>query len=383
MRLARFIVLSLLGLLPGEVSPNEIGWLLSPRLHLPLLKQRRALMISNRVRLFAALFALLTPLWIVVDVATLPSRLWVELAMLRLTTSAAFFWLVWQQPRVGRLTMAYRGMGVLFMLPSLFYLLSNQLLASHHLFGLAAAIGTGYAFLPFVLLAGLAIFPLTLLENLAFAFPILCVYALSFAFNWATVSAPAFGGQFWLLLLLTGVASLASMSQLAFIIALVNQAIHDPLTGCFSRRSGEELLNLQMISARRSQTALTVAFLDIDQFKSINDQFGHEAGDRVLRQIQPRIAACLRRGDTLVRWGGEEFLLLMPHVDMDQALLALERLRQFGLGARPDGSPLTISVGLAERIRDDVRDWKALVDIADSRMYRAKRSGRDRIVCHD
>jgi diguanylate cyclase (GGDEF)-like protein len=383
MRLARFFVLSLLGLLPGEVSPNEIGWLLSPHLHLPLLQQRRALMIANRVRLFAALFALLTPLWIAVDVATLPSPLWMELAVLRLATSAAFGWLVWRQPRVGRLSLAYRGMAVLFMLPSLFYLLSNQLLASHALFGVAAAIGTGYAFLPFILLAGLAIFPLTLLENFAFAFPILCIYALSFVFHWDSVSVPAFGGQFWLLLLLTGVASLASMSQLAFIIALVNQAIHDPLTGCFSRRSGEELLNLQMISAKRSQTALTVAFLDIDQFKSINDQFGHEAGDQVLRQIQPRIAACLRRGDTLVRWGGEEFLLLMPHVDLDQARLALDRLRQFGLGTRPDGSALTISVGLAERMRDDVRDWRALVDIADSRMYRAKRAGRDRVVSAD
>jgi len=84
-----------------------------------------------------------------------------------------------------------------------------------------------------------------------------------------------------------------------------------------------------------------------------------------------------------VRWGGEEFLLLMPHVDLDQARLALDRLRQFGLGTRPDGSALTISVGLAERMRDDVRDWRALVDIADSRMYRAKRAGRDRVVSAD
>jgi GGDEF domain-containing protein len=84
---------------------------------------------------------------------------------------------------------------------------------------------------------------------------------------------------FWLLALITGVSTLAGMSQLAFMIALVRQAIRDPLTGVFSRRSGEETLDLQFTIAQRSNAALSIAFIDLDHFKSINDSFGHEAGD--------------------------------------------------------------------------------------------------------
>lgn len=380
MRLAQIIWQWLLSLLPGEVAPNETGWLISPHLHMPLIVFRRAQMISNRVRLFAALFAVLTPLWIVVDVLLLPTSLWVQLALLRLLVTGAFVSLVLGLPSNGRLRSAYRGMTMLFAIPTVFYLVSHLLLVRYHLQGVAAAIGTGYAFLPFVLLAGLAIFPLTLLETLAYAMPVLSANVVAFLFDWSEVSLPSFGGQLWLLSLLVGVASLASMSQLAFIIALVNQTIHDPLTGTFSRRSGEELLDLQQSYARRHDTPLAVAFLDLDHFKSINDQFGHEAGDHVLQGLNRAIGNNLRHGDILIRWGGEEFVLLMPNTTLPQAEMALERVRSQGVGERPDGQKLTCSIGLAERVADSENAWKGLVELADARMYRAKHEGRNRLV---
>jgi diguanylate cyclase (GGDEF)-like protein len=381
MRVTEFLRERLLDLLPGEIAANEAIWLISPRLHMPLMEQRRAQMIGNRVRLFALLFAALTPLWIIVDVLTLPDSLWLQLAALRLLTTVAFGALVRWRPRDGHLASAHRRMALLFLIPTLFYLVSHFLLVHYHLHGVSAAIGTGYAFLPFVLVAGFAVFPLTLLENIVFASPVLVACALAIVFNWPEVSWPSFGGQFWLLSLLSGVVSLASMSQLAFIIALVNQAIRDPLTGAFSRRSGEEMLDMQLSIARRHNLPFTVAFFDIDHFKTINDQFGHEAGDRVLRQFIQRLAQQLRCGDMLVRWGGEEFLLLMSNADAQQASRALERLRKGGLGTRPDGSPLTVSVGLAERIADHANEPKLLVEKADARMYLAKHQGRDRVVC--
>lgn len=382
MRLAQIVWQWLLSLLPGEVAPNETSWLISPHLHMPLIVFRRAQMIGNRVRLFAALFAVLTPLWIVVDAWSLPPVLWMQLAMLRLLVTGSFAALVMGMPRNGRLRSAYQGMALLFAIPTVFYLVSHILLIQHHLQGVAAAIGTGYAFLPFVLLAGLAIFPLTLLETMAYAMPVLLANILAFTFDWSEVTWPSFGGQLWLLSLLTCVASLASMSQLAFIIALVNQTIHDPLTGTFSRRSGEELLDLQQSYARRHNTALSIAFLDLDHFKSINDQFGHEAGDHLLQGLNHAITDHLRHGDILIRWGGEEFLLLMPNTDLSQAAGALHRVQEHGLGVRPDGCVLTCSIGLAERVADGEDSWKALVEIADSRMYQAKREGRNRMVSY-
>jgi diguanylate cyclase (GGDEF)-like protein len=330
------------------------------------------------------LFALLTPLWIVVDILVLPYPLSLYLAILRLAATAAFCALVLWRPEKGRqggkLRSAYVGLAALFAIPTLFYVQSHMLLAHHHLEGISSAISTGYAFLPFVLLAGFAVFPLTLLEGIAFGLPVLFAHGLAVALNWSEVHWPSFAGQFWLLFLLTGVACLASLSQLAFIIALVGQSIHDPLTGAFSRRSGEEMLEVLLSYARRNHSALSLAFVDIDHFKSVNDQHGHEAGDQVLQQLGRALSGRLRSGDILVRWGGEEFLLIMPNTDCRQARRVLERLLRDGLGLRPDGTPLTASIGLVETLNDCIDDAKTLVERADARMYQAKQQGRARIV---
>jgi len=380
MRITHTIWRRVLGLLPGEIASDETNWLISPHQHMPLLQQRRALMLVNRVRLFALLFAVLTPLWIVVDVLALPAGLWERLATLRLLSTIAFAALVVWYPQDGRLKPAYQGMAMLFAIPTLFYIGSHMLMTQYHLEGVSAAVGTGYAFLPFVLLAAIAIFPLTLLESLAFAMPVLLAYALAWILDWSVASWPSFGGEFWLLSLLAAVSSLASISQLAFIIALVGQTIRDPLTAAFSRRSGIEMLELQLVNAERNQLPLAIAFIDLDHFKSINDTFGHAAGDKTLKQLVQHIQLNMRRGDVLVRWGGEEFLLLMPNTDRLQGEIALERLRNNGLGQRPDGTPLTASIGLAERLADKCNARRQLVELADARMYHAKQQGRNQVI---
>ncbi|MBI2306419.1 MAG: diguanylate cyclase [Rhodocyclales bacterium] len=378
--LAHIVWTRLTGLMPGELNRSELVWLLSPHAHFSLLARRRATMIVNRVRLFAFLFAVLTPLWALIDYFVFPYPLWFSLAALRIAASFAFALVVVGYRPSGSLPDAYRAMALLFAIPTVFYVASHQLLAGHHLAGLSAAIATGYAFLPFVLLAGLAIFPLTFLENVLVASPILFAQALSGYMRWSTLDWPSFAGAFWLLTLITGVSNLAGMSQLAFMIALVRQAIRDPLTGCFSRRSGEETMEMQFTLARRSNTPLAVAFIDLDHFKSINDGFGHEAGDRVLTEAATRIGNNLRRGDMLVRWGGEEFVLVLPNTDLHRARDVLARLRHRGFGKRPDGNPVTASIGIAERRQEGAEDWQQLVETADKRMYYAKTGGRDRIV---
>lgn len=370
----------LTGLMPGELKKAELTWLAFPQQHLALLARRRATMIVNRVRLFAFLFAALTPLWSIVDFIVFDHPLWLALAAMRLLACAAFATLLLCYKPSGNLFDAYRAMAILFAIPTAFYVASHTLLGTHQLTGMSAAIASGYAFLPFVLLAGLSIFPLTLLESLLVASPILLAQALAGYLSWTTLSWPSFAGAFWLLALISAVSSLAGMSQLAFMIALVRQAIRDPLTGAFSRRSGEEVLEMQFIISGRSNAPLAIAFLDLDHFKSINDGYGHEAGDEVLIATTENIGHVLRRGDMLVRWGGEEFLLIMPNTDLGQAEIAIARLRENGFGKRPDGSPLTASIGIAERGADQTQDWKELIDKADQRMYQAKQAGRDRFV---
>ena len=381
--LADLVWQRLTGLMPGELKQAELGWLLTPRAHPALFERRRATLIVNRVRLFAFLFAVLTPLWSVVDCLVFPFPLWGYLALMRFAACAAFAALLVCYRPDGQLFDAYRAMALLFAIPTVFYIGSHALLGNYALSGISAAIGAGYAFLPFVMLAGLAIFPLTLFESMLLASPMLLAQAGSGYLGWPTMGWPTYAGAFWLLILITGVAALAGMSQLAFMIALVRQAIRDALTGAFSRASGEEVIDLQFTISVRSGAPLTVAFLDLDHFKSVNDTFGHEAGDAVLIKMIESVSSHLRHGDMLARWGGEEFLLIMPDTTLVQAEASLARLRRVGFGMRPDGMPVTASIGVAERGADACPAWQALVEQADRRMYQAKQDGRDRVVSHN
>ncbi|MDP2811588.1 MAG: GGDEF domain-containing protein [Rhodocyclaceae bacterium] len=363
-----------------EMNPQEIGWLLRPRDHISLLASRRSTMIVSRVRLIAALFAVLTPMWIIIDILAFQREVWLGLVLARLIATAAFAAILLLARRMDTMNDAYRALGMLLAVPTAFFLFSYHHMAQFDLTGVQAAFATGYTFLPFVMLAGLSMFPLTLIEGLSFAAPMLAVQIVAAVTNLPVLDWPTVAASFWLLLLITAVASLSGISQLAFMIVLVREAIRDGLTGCFSRSSGEELLDLQFTIASRSDAPMALAFIDLDHFKQVNDRFGHDAGDQALIAASAAIQGDLRMGDILVRWGGEEFLLIMPDTDAPQASVALERLRAAGFGRRLDGAPLTASIGVAERRGDCAESWQHLVEMADTRMYAAKKGGRDRIV---
>jgi diguanylate cyclase (GGDEF)-like protein len=156
-------------------------------------------------------------------------------------------------------------------------------------------------------------------------------------------------------------------------------AVTDPLTGLANRRGGERSVASEIARARRQRTALSCIFIDIDRFKRINDTYGHQAGDRLLRDISDLLRRTLRAYDILVRWGGEEFLLILPGVTLEQARklaerirVAVERLDTQGLGE------VTISAGTAAL--DGSYDFETMLMAADRRLYEAKASGRNAVV---
>ena len=228
-------------LLPSELQSTEFMKLVIPHRHSTLMDQRRGTLIVNRVRLFAFIFAVLIPAWGVIDLTVFTYPLGLGLVTLRLLASAAFVCLLLFYRPSGNLFDAYRAAALLFAIPAVFYIASHTLIGGYQLSQVSAVVAAGYAFLPFVLMAGLAIFPLTLLENLVMASVLLLAHALAGYLSWATLNWPSYAGGFWLLLLIAGVTSLASLSQLAFMIALVRQAIRDPLTGVFSHGGGQEI----------------------------------------------------------------------------------------------------------------------------------------------
>jgi two-component system cell cycle response regulator len=156
----------------------------------------------------------------------------------------------------------------------------------------------------------------------------------------------------------------------------------DSLTGLHNRRHVEEYLTRLVSLARRNAEPIAVLIIDIDHFKSVNDGHGHDAGDVVLRQVADRMVRSVRLEDMVGRWGGEEFLVVLPNTPIQGAAELAERLRQVVAEEPcrlPDGGAIrvTISLGCAASVIDDAG---TLVRSADAAMYQAKESGRNRVV---
>ncbi len=158
----------------------------------------------------------------------------------------------------------------------------------------------------------------------------------------------------------------------------------ESLTGCFNRRAFYELFPREVDRARRLGQGVALVFLDIDHFKRINDRHGHEAGDRVLQLLSARLFGIIRETDLLFRWGGEEFVILLPHTGPGEAPALGERIRAAVAGrpfvtneAHPAVS-ITVSVGVVGPVAGPI-DPDALLARADAACYRAKEAGRNRV----
>lgn len=167
---------------------------------------------------------------------------------------------------------------------------------------------------------------------------------------------------------------------------LAKMATTDALTGLLNRKSGIEELDEEIARHSRSQTPLSCLMLDIDNFKSINDKYGHQAGDAALASFARLVSHCLRSYDIMCRYGGEEFMILLPETNAQDAQKAAERIRET-VAATPiifeDATILiTVSIGVAgvDKIKSEKADH--FIRLADAALYRAKREGRNRVVVH-
>ena len=162
-------------------------------------------------------------------------------------------------------------------------------------------------------------------------------------------------------------------------------ATHDELTGLPNRRHVMTLLSHEERRALRHEQPMCVALIDVDHFKSVNDNLGHQAGDEALRRFAAILLPALRAGDVLARWGGEEFILVLPATPLDEAARVLERLRLRCADAaswtdRPE-LQVSFSAGLSAHVAGE--PTPLAIARADSALYQAKRSGRNRIEIAD
>ena len=185
-----------------------------------------------------------------------------------------------------------------------------------------------------------------------------------------------------------GLLALAALMLLTFVLARpllrafrwteeqASEARIDSLTGLANRRALEEILAAEISRAQRFRHDLAVVLLDLDRFKEINDSFGHAAGDVMLRAVSVLLTSLARQGDTVARWGGEEFVVVLPETDLPGARRFAERLRRT-IEAHPVGEMRTsASCGVAAMLPEDTVD--KLIGAADEGLYRAKSNGRNR-----
>ena len=166
-------------------------------------------------------------------------------------------------------------------------------------------------------------------------------------------------------------------------------SISDGLTGLFNHRHIHALLNQEFERTERTGERITVAMFDLDRFKSVNDNYGHQSGDRVLEEMAEILRESAREIDRLGRYGGEEFMVLLPDTSIDDAEVFVERVRRevarrpFDIGEDKEPLRMTISAGIATFPHERVDSPETLVRLADEALYTAKTTGRNRVVRFD
>jgi diguanylate cyclase (GGDEF)-like protein len=164
-------------------------------------------------------------------------------------------------------------------------------------------------------------------------------------------------------------------------VRLRGESVLDPLTGLLNRATLEQRFEEVRQQAVLARVPVSVVLFDLDHFKNVNDTYGHETGDAVLRDVAYELRKALRSFELAYRVGGEELLLILPGTDEAEAAALAERVRRRVEGARPGGIPVTISAGVGSGFGSTL-SYKRLFELADERLYRAKDGGRNKVVPH-
>ena len=329
-----------------------------------------------RVLALAPVLAGLTAAWSVLDIAFLPGVVVGSVLAIRLALAVALLLIARRASRLptGQLLLAFLWVQALgFGLMQALFLPDAREVQS-----------IGYGLAPFLIAAQLALFPLPWHHALRLGLAPAAALVLVHLEHIPVVDVGMWSDA-WLLALLLGVAAWTSQAQYQLLAALGaarTDATRDPLTGLGNRRLALERLAQEQERQRRHPAPLSVLMLDLDRFKAVNDRWGHPAGDLVLRAASIAISEELRGCDLGVRYGGEEFLVVLPDTVLDDAARVAERIRRrigsLEIDVGEASIEVTVSIGVACQREDEPAE--ALIARADAALYRAKAEGRDRCV---
>jgi len=368
-------------------APRLMEWLrrisfsdlISSEMHSRDFNGSRAEYIYMRIRLLALVFALLSILWIPVDALIVPDDAFSSILALRIAYSTLFLILGISATGAQNLHFARLRISTFVLIPCFFYVGSRIILNDD--VNMQAAL-VGYSFLPYLTVVLLAIFPLTLYEGISYSSLVgITFFGCEIYFS-STLSISTLI-DIWLLTLLAGIAVWAQLAQLHMLLRLYREASRDPLTGLVNRRVLNKWLSLEISRAREHNRPLSVLLFDLDFFKSVNDTYGHLTGDRVLQTFSRLLKRDLVNFNLIGRYGGEEFIAVLPDQNEAKAMSIAENIRKncHSVSTRgPNGSTVefTVSVGITELRNTDTTE--SLIHRVDKGLYRAKMNGRDTVM---
>lgn len=233
------------------------------------------------------------------------------------------------------------------------------------------------------------LFGLTLLFIIGYFIYAIQIWKSEFTLTNLIVSCILLGGSIFVLIVCF--LTLTTIKDIQRIYILEQESINDPLMGIFNRRYLERRLNEEINRSKRYDLPLSILMLDVDHFKKVNDTYGHQIGDIVLKKLAQIIIDLARETDFVARYGGEEIVIVLPNTPISAAALMGERCRNQvskkliissdESGGKPIGG-ITVSIGVSSRCNEN-SDMNTIIESADMALYQAKKKGRDQVVVYD
>lgn len=359
---------------------SSIADIISDHNHSKDFIQTRKSYIVERLRLMCLFFAISVPASFLLDIIVFESEQAKLLFANRIILSISLFILYKTIQRINTVGSTRIVLALSFLFPVLFYISTSVSLATiQH----SNEIPLSFSMMPYLIVAMLGLFPLTILSGMVLltviAGPLLVFEYMQSAGNYV-----GFIDKFWLLMLFGGISLWLQSGQLVMLMKLYRESTIDPLTGLINRRVLMRQVAIVSGKCREDNDYFSVMMFDLDHFKRVNDTFGHMTGDQVLIKIAAILKRELRNSDVIARFGGEEFLVVMPHLQLEQAVHVAQRvadaIRNSSVKSEDQQRiTFTASVGVTQyRINESV---DTLFKRVDDLLYMAKDQGRDRVVC--
>ncbi len=370
---------SLLGFIQPYIKNSKLQDIISMQHHSDDFKETRADYIVLRLRLLVIFYAVAIPLWIPFDYRLLRHEHFTAMLLPRFLMTA--FLLL-----IGRLTLRtltckqiHILLAITFVVTCAFYFTTMQIL-SH---GIAESPLAGYSLMPLLIVSMLGVFPLTLDWGIALIATIM-IFFLGLETSQSQLMTADTANMLWIFLMLGGISLWVQSSHLLMLLRLYRESTLDPLTGLINRRVLMRRLTSEIAHlSERKASSFSIMMFDLDRFKRINDNYGHIIGDKVLKNIAVILQAGLREHDIVARFGGEEFIAVLPNCNGEEAVAIAERIRASCYGTHlksPNGDDIQIStsVGVTEYEPGEAID--VTLNRVDELLYKAKEMGRNRVI---